>query len=841
MLLTLSLAACETNNSPEVLTCEEGYVVVDGECKLEEVDPLVCDEGYHEEEGQCVEDEDEPLVCDDGYHEENGQCVLDEVDPVVCDEGYHEEDGACVIDEVICDLGFSLVDGTCVDDDEIYFYNQLGDHEKSSFYDDFDFTGTTVIEAYELFDFDVVEYVVYKAVFEGDWDDVTYLIAVDADGVAAEFKVIESSESSQYGGEIEKTEYRDRIVGLNYNNFIYNQVDVIVGATVTSDALLASFMQLFTFHKNVYLEIEDEEFVYCSPGALDCIERVEELIATMTLLEKAAQMVQAERGHISPAQVTQYGIGSILSGGGSHPTGYADSADVWYTMYKSYQDAALLSSSEIPLIYGIDAVHGNNNLFGATIFPHNIGLGAANDPDLMFRIGEATAKEMKVTGISWNFAPALSVVQDISWGRTYEGFSENPEIHDNLTYQTIMGMQQFGVSATAKHFLGDGGTVGGIDQGNTVGTEELIRALHLAPYYEALRADVDTVMISYSSINGEKLHGYDYWINDVLKDELGFKGFVISDWNAIHQLPGSYYDQIVNSVNAGVDMLMEPYSWENAINTIYAAVNDGAITEERVDDAVRRILTIKHKRGLFDDPTHRLDVQTNLNTTEHQDLAREAVRKSLVLLKNENDVLPLAKNESIYITGPGANNVGLQCGGWTRYWQGTSDVDLGVGSSILDAFTDVLTQNGAGIVSDYADADTVVVVLAENPYSEGVGDNDVLTLTGGNAHSGNAAALAIAEAAHNEGKTVIGILISGRPLLLEDHLDYFDGFIAAWLPGTEGGTGISDVVFGDYDFTGKLSFTWPNDISQLGYTSNDETYDPNSVLFPYGYGLTYSN
>ena len=592
-------------------------------------------------------------------------------------------------------------------------------------------------------------------------------------------------------------------------------------------------------------ECEDDVIIdpdmICSVADEDCIEEVEQLIANMNLMEKVAQMVQAERGNITPNQVAQYGIGSILSGGGSHPSAYNNTVDDWYEMYEEYQESALLSSSKVPIIYGIDAVHGNNNVYGATIFPHNIGLGAANDSDLMYRIGVATAKEMKVTGISWTFAPALSVVQNISWGRTYEGFSENPDIHNNLTYDTILGLQSYGVSATAKHYLGDGGTVNGHDQGNVVLDEDTIRELYLAPYYEAIRAGVDTIMISYSSINGDKMHGSSYWINDVLKDELGFKGFIISDWNAIHQLPGDFDDQLVASVNAGVDMLMEPYDWEKAINELFDAALSGRITRDRVDDALRRILTVKYNRGLLDDPFDRLDEDDHFYTEEHQDLAREAVRKSLVLLKNDGSALPLSKSENVYLVGPGSDNVGYMSGGWTTYWQGNTNSDIGVGTSIKDAFERELANNGANLVSSIDQADTVVVVLTELPYSEGSGDNWDLTLTTGNSHPDNITALNIAIQASNQGKKVIGILISGRPLLLENYLSYFDSFVAAWLPGSEGGNGISDVIFGDYDFTGKLSFTWPLNITQLGYTSNDDSYDPSSVLFPFGYGLDYLN
>ncbi|MBU0476334.1 MAG: glycoside hydrolase family 3 protein [Bacteroidetes bacterium] len=569
-------------------------------------------------------------------------------------------------------------------------------------------------------------------------------------------------------------------------------------------------------------------------------ELVESKLDSLSLNEKVAQMIQAERGYISPEQVETYGIGSILSGGGSHPTSYLDTADDWYQMYFNYQQSALNSSSEIPIIYGIDAVHGNNNLYGATIFPHNIGLGAANDPDLMYEIGKATAEEMRVTGITWTFAPAVSVVSDISWGRTYEGLSENPIIHLNLVQSMILGLQENGVSATAKHFVGDGGTLGGTDQGNVTLDEQTIREIHLAPYYEAIEAGVDTIMISYNSIDNMKMHGNDYWINDILKDEMGFAGFIISDWNAIHQLPGDYSDQIVASVNAGVDMLMEPSDWLSALETLEAAVNNGRILESRIDDAVTRILMVKYTRGLIENPFAKLNPETNLYTQEHQDLAREAVIKSLVLLKNEDQALPLEKNQSIYITGPASDNVGYMCGGWTTYWQGNTAARIGVGISIKQAVSNVLGTQSLNLATSWNQADTVIVVLTETPYSEGVGDHDNLTLTTGLSHPDNAAALAVAQDAQAAGKNVIGILISGRPLVLGTYLDRFDAFIAAWLPGSEGGSGIADVLFGDYAPTGKLSYSWPKDISQIGYISTYLNYDETFVMFPFGYGLTYA-
>jgi len=561
-------------------------------------------------------------------------------------------------------------------------------------------------------------------------------------------------------------------------------------------------------------------------------------ISSMSLKEKAGQMVQAERSSISPNDFNDYQVGSILSGGGSHPNQYNDSIDVWYDMVYDYQKAALKNGSKIPILYGVDAVHGHNNLYGATIFPHNIGLGAANDPKLIYDISKATAQEMLTTGITWTFAPALSVVQNISWGRTYEGYSEHPDIFKALTQSAIKGFEENGVSATAKHYLADGATTNGIDQGDVDLSEAVLRDAHLLPYIEAVKAGVDTIMISYSSIKGVKMHEHTYWINTVLKEELDFKGFVISDWNAIHQLDVTYLEQVVKSINAGVDMLMEPHTWKDAINAIVEGVQKGHISNERIDDAVYRILKVKYEQGLFDNPYVRLD-SSYLYNTSHKELAREAVRKSLVLLKNDNNSLPLSKDSTFFITGTGSDHIGYMSGGWTTNWQGNLAADIGVGTSIKDAMIELSANHNGQIVASIEDASTVIVVLSEKPYAEGVGDNQELTLNTGNADMNNAEVLDIARQAHEQGRNVVGILISGRPLLLEGNLSYFDSFVAAWLPGSEGGLGIADVIFGDYNFTGKLSYTWPKTIEQVGYNSYREDYDPLIVEFPYGYGLSY--
>jgi beta-glucosidase len=583
---------------------------------------------------------------------------------------------------------------------------------------------------------------------------------------------------------------------------------------------------------------------YCDDLVLD-EAYVETLLDSLTLAEKIGQMMQAERNGASLSDVRTYNLGSVLSGGGSAPS--TNLAYNWYLMVKDFQNAAMQSSSGIPLLYGVDAVHGHNNVYGATIFPHNIGLGAANDPELMYKVGLITAREVRVTGIQYTFAPAVSLVQNVAWGRTYESMSENADIVSELVAPYVEGLQSYCVAGSAKHFVADGGTQNGSDQGNANLTEAQIRALHLKPYYEAIEAGVHTIMISYSSIQGVKMHQSEYWITDVLKTEMGFDGIVISDYNAIHQLPGSYYDQLVTSVNAGVDMLMEPFDWKDAITQITLAVQNGDISMERIDDAVRRILSVKYKVGLFHEnfknettgDYYRLTYDDYFYTFENRAVAREAVRKSLVLLKNENDALPLDKTQTIAVLGEGAKNIGLQSGGWTIGWQGEDKRNLTLGVSIFNGLRNAAAAKGGNVVDDMTNTDTVVIVLSEKPYAEYYGDNTSPTLVGSTAHAGNQALLEQALAAKAAGKTVIGLLLSGRPMILGNYLEAFDAFVACWLPGSEAGSGIADVLYGDYNFVGKLPVTWPKNIYGLGMNSNRSDYDPSVVLYPFGYGLNY--
>ncbi len=556
------------------------------------------------------------------------------------------------------------------------------------------------------------------------------------------------------------------------------------------------------------------------------------------LRSKIAQLVQAERNNFTAQQWAEYPLGSILSGGGSRPAD--DSAFGWRSMVENYQ-----KSTSVPVIYGVDAVHGHNNLLGATIFPHNIGLGAANDEDLMRRIGIATGKEVSATGVHWNFAPTLAVVQDIRWGRTYESYSENPQIVSKLGSAYIQGLQSVGIAATAKHFLADGATVFGtgsgsylLDQGDAQLDEAEIRRVHLYPYLSAIRdAEVLTVMVSFSSINGDKMHASKYWLTDVLKGELGFKGLVISDWEAIHQLPGSLYQQIVLSINAGVDMLMEPFLWKESVDAMVRAVKNGDISKQRIEDAYQRVMYVKEKLGLLDGSFEVYD-ESVIHSQEHQELAREAVSKSLVLLKNKG-VLPLKKNAKILLIGPGSDNAGLASGGWTFSWQGESTGNqLPQATTLKQAFESVAGVHGGMITTDVTkinEVDVVVLALAENPYAEGVGDANDLSLNGSLMNSANKEAIELAKLSK---KPVVTILTAGRPRLVNEELKDWDAFVMAWLYGSEA-NGITDVLYGDVNFTGKLPFSWPKTSETGNISTENPNRDDSNIQFEYGFGLKY--
>ncbi len=581
----------------------------------------------------------------------------------------------------------------------------------------------------------------------------------------------------------------------------------------------------------------EERHGYKNPE-LSIEERVEDLLSRLTLEEKIGQMTQAERRCISPEYVKEFKIGSILSGGGSSP--FPNTPEAWIEMYNGFQSSALKTRLGIPLIYGIDSVHGHNNLKDATIFPHNIGLGAARDPELMEKVGKITAKETAAAGLDWNFAPCVAVVRDIRWGRTYESYGENPELQRLLTASYIKGLQgpvnQMSgdyLVATAKHFIGDGGTEWGtgdagykIDRGNVPISEEELRRVHLPGYIEAVEAGVGTVMASFNSYQGLKMHAHKYLLTDLLKKELGFDGFVISDWKGIHEISAfDYYERIVKSVNAGVDMFMETDSWYEFIENLKRAIEVGDVSEDRINDAVRRILRIKFRAGLFENPyaDKQLIEEGIIGSDYHRQVAREAVRKSLVLLKNENKILPLSKNSNIYIGGTNADDIGNQCGGWTITWQGESG-DITKGTTIKEGIKQAISDKGRQ-VNDITEADVAVIVVGETPYAEGPGDNDILQLANFDIEE--------LEFVKHSGVPVVVIMVSGRPLIVSNYINDWDAFIAAWLPGTEG-NGVSDVLFGDYNFTGKLPVTWPEDASQIPINDDNKDYDP---LYEYGYGL----
>jgi beta-glucosidase len=478
----------------------------------------------------------------------------------------------------------------------------------------------------------------------------------------------------------------------------------------------------------------------------------------------------------------------------------------------------------------VDAVHGHNNVRDAVIFPHNIGLGCTRNPALVEDVARITALEVSATGLDWTFSPCLAVPRDERWGRTYEGFGETPELVSELGAAAVSGYQRE-ILACAKHYLADGGTSGGRDQGDAQMDEGTLRAVHLPPYRAAVGAGVGSVMVSYSSWNGVRMHANRYLITDVLKGELAFSGFVVSDWAAVNQLPGSYATQVETAVNAGVDMIMEPYRHRECVGVLRAAASSGRIPLARIDDAVRRILRQKLQRGLVERPLADRSLLPQVGSAAHRAVAREAVRQSLVLLQNEGGTLPLSKTAGrIHVAGKNADDLGLQCGGWTISWQGASGT-LTTGTTILQAIQATVsagtqvtfTRDGSGA----AGASVAVVVVGERPYAEGAGDRSDLSL--------EADDVAAIERVARTGTPTVVVLVSGRPLILNDALAAADALLAAWLPGSEG-QGVADVLFGDYRPTGKLSHSWPRSLSQIPINRGDASYDP---LFPYGYGLTY--
>ena len=620
----------------------------------------------------------------------------------------------------------------------------------------------------------------------------------------------------------------------------------------------------------------------------------------MTLDQKIGQMTQPERIHITPSEVRRHHIGSVLSGGGSCPGD--NRPEDWVAMADAYWAASVKGDADhlpIPVLYGVDAVHGNANVRGATVFPHNIGLGAAGDPELIERIGRITALEVRATGVDWTFAPTLAVARDPRWGRTYESYSEDPRVVAAYAGRIVRGLQggdrgrgdreggdwdrggregasgrgggapgnlgrtgSGGIVACAKHWVGDGGTGDGVDQGDTLIDERELRRVHIAPYAPALKAGVLTVMVSLSSWNGEKCHAHRYLIEDVLKGEMGFGGFVLSDWNGVEPLAGAYGEAAAMAVNAGIDMVMVPESWQDFMAGLREQVRRGTVPISRIDDAVARILRVKSACGLFErpKPSRRNGSNgTGFGCGAHRAVAREAVRKSLVLLKNDGGVLPLDKDSRVLVTGPAAHDRGRLCGGFTVEWQGVSgNRAIKGGTSIWEGIRALAPRavlwDGRRDAPAATDFDAAVVVVGERPYAEGLGDirppspvrpgaNHLPADPGALRPYGNSLrlqtlhprALGTIRELAARGVPVVTVLVSGRPLAVDRELAASAAFVAAWLPGSEG-AGLADVLFGDYDFVGRLPRSWPGE-TRGGEGRNRAGARGARPAFPIGYGL----
>jgi beta-glucosidase len=593
----------------------------------------------------------------------------------------------------------------------------------------------------------------------------------------------------------------------------------------------------------------------------DMEQRISELMTRMTLEEKVGQIMQADIASVTPEQVREFNLGSILNGGGSAPgMNLRNTPESWLTLADEFWEASTDTSDGgvgIPTIWGTDAMHGSSNIVGATLFPHNIGLGAANDPDLVYEIGRITALETRVTGFDWTFAPTVAVVRNDRWGRTYEGFSEDPQIVVSYAPRFIEGLQgKYGTDefldedhtiATAKHYTGDGGTFDGNDQGDNLTTQAELRDIHSAGYPVAIAAGAQTVMASYNSFHGRKLHGVKSMLTNVLVGQMGFDGFVVGDWNGHGQVKGCSNDSCPASFNAGLDMFMVPKDWEALYFNTLEQVRNGQITLERLDQAVARILRVKMRAGVLDAPRpssrkHAGDWAL-LGAPEHRAISREAVRKSLVLLKNENAILPLASNSKVLVAGDGANNIGKQTGGWTLSWQGTGNDNehFPNATSIFDGIREVVEAAGGraflGEKGQWKEKpDVAIIVFGEDPYAEGLGDRP-------NVDYARDDGLELLRKFKQAGIPTVSVFISGRALWVNPELNLSDAFVAAWLPGSEGG-GIADMMFADaqgqprYNFTGRLSYSWPATAGQVEVNVGDDNYEP---LFAYGYGLGFGD
>jgi len=580
-------------------------------------------------------------------------------------------------------------------------------------------------------------------------------------------------------------------------------------------------------------------------------DRVGALLAEMTLDEKLGQMTQAELGKLEHEDdVERYFLGSVLSGGDADPPTGNGMRD-WQQTIDALIERSLRTRLEIPILYGVDAVHGHSNVEGATVFPHNVGLGCTRDAALVEAAARVTALEMRATGAQWTFAPCIAVPRDERWGRTYEGFAEDPAVVAELGAAAVRGFQTQdlgsprAVLACAKHFIGDGGTsyqerprgsrAAPLDQGDTRVDEATLRKIHLPGYVAAVNAGVGSIMVSYNSWNGVKVSGIHRLLAEILKGELGFEGFLISDYYAIGQIDADYKTAVMTSINAGMDMAMEPAGYARFIATLRSLVEEGLVRLARIDDAVTRILRVKAAMGLLDTRrSQRSDpaLAREFGSTKHREVARRAVRESVVLLKNDDRVLPLAKTAArIHVAGRAADDIGMQCGGWTVTWQGKPGA-VTAGTTLRAALAAAASpQTRVSYSADgsgAAGADVAVVVVGEAPYAEGVGDRADLALAADD--------VAVVDALAAAQVPIVLVVYSGRPLILGGVLDRAAAVVAAWLPGTEG-SGIADVLFGDYAPRGKLGFAWPRSMAGIPRHAGDASYDP---LFPFGFGLTYA-
>jgi len=559
----------------------------------------------------------------------------------------------------------------------------------------------------------------------------------------------------------------------------------------------------------------------------------------MTLEEKAGQMVQADVSTATPEEVGQHGLGSIVK---TVPEGDRGTTEAWREMFDAYQQKALQTRTGIPVAFSIDAVHGHAYFDGnSVILPHNIGIGATRNPELARRLAEVTARELSATGIRWTLAPSIAVARNIRWGRTYESFGETVELQRLFAAPLIEGFQGTNlthlasVGATAKHFIADGATEDGIDRGDAIISDDELRRLHMPGFVDAIERGTVSIMASFSSVNGEPVHGSRTLLTDLLKNELGFDGVVVTDWEGV-AMSGLTLEQ---ALDAGIDMFMLVQSWREGLPEIVRLVEEDKVPMSRIDDAVTRILRMKHRLGLFEQPMSSAACAETMGSQAHRDIARQAVRESLVLLKNEDDILPLDKNSTVIVAGSHADNVAYQSGGWTKKWQGAHADQYGHparpvegATSIIDGIHRLIGSEqviDAGVDGVRDDADVVIIVVGEAPYAEGAGDRraEELVLTPEQRE--------LISAYHEQGTRVVTVLVSGRPLLVTEELAWSDAFVAAWLPGSEG-LGVAEVLFGDHGFSGRLGFSWPRDASQVPIRIGDPDYDP---LFPYDFGLRY--